>query len=49
MRASNYLPLPKELKAEYGCLDIQTNDKKLFSVVHPSIVTSRKAQKSSDY
>ena len=26
MRASSYLPLPKELKAKQGCLNIQNND-----------------------
>ena len=30
MRASSYLPLPKELKAKQGCLNIQNNDEKCF-------------------
>ena len=30
MRASSYLPLPKELKAKTGCLNIQNNDEKCF-------------------
>ena len=30
MRASSYLPLPKEPKAEKACLNIQNNDKKCF-------------------
>ena len=30
MRASTYLPLPKELKANQGCLNIQNNDKNFF-------------------
>ena len=30
MRTSSYLPLPKELKATHGCLNIQNNDKKCF-------------------
>ena len=30
MRASSYLPLPKELKAKCRCLKIQNNDKKCF-------------------
>ena len=30
MRASSYLPLPKELKAKKACLNIQKNDEKCF-------------------
>ena len=30
MRASSYLPLPKELKAKQGCLNIRNNDEKCF-------------------
>ena len=30
MRASSYLPLPKELKAKKACLNIQNNDEKCF-------------------
>ena len=30
MRVSSYLPLPKELKAKQGCLNIQNNDEKCF-------------------
>ena len=30
MRASSYLPLPKELKVKQGCLNIQNNDEKCF-------------------
>ena len=30
MRASSYLPLPKELKTKQGCLNIQSNDEKCF-------------------
>ena len=30
MRASSYLPLPKELKTKQGCLNIQSNDEKSF-------------------
>ena len=30
MVVSSYLPLPKELKAKYGCLNIQNNNKKFF-------------------
>ena len=30
MIVSSYLPLPKELKAKHGCLNIQNNDKKYF-------------------
>ena len=30
MRAFRYLPLPKELKAKYECLNIQNNVKKCF-------------------
>lgn len=30
MKASGYLPLPKEFKAKGGCLNIQNNDKKCF-------------------
>ena len=30
MRASSYLPLPKELKAKQGCLNIQNNGEKCF-------------------
>ena len=30
MRASSYLPLPKELKAKQGCFNIQNNDDKCF-------------------
>ena len=30
MRASSYLPLPKELKAKWECLNIQNNDEKCF-------------------
>ena len=30
MRASSYLPLPKELQTRKGCLNIQNNDKKRF-------------------
>ena len=40
MRASSYLPLPKELKAKQGCLNIQNNDEKCFlwsilALLHP--------------
>ena len=40
MRASSYLPLPNELNAEWGCLNIQNNDKKCFlwsilATLHP--------------
>ena len=40
MRASSYLPLPKELKAKRGCLNIQNNDEKCFlwsmlALLHP--------------
>ena len=43
MRASSYLPLPKELKAETVCLNIQNNDKKCFmrsilALLHPNRV-----------
>ena len=30
MRVSDYLPLPKELKAKQGCLNIKNNDEKCF-------------------
>ena len=30
MRASSYLPLPKELKARHECLSIKNNDEKCF-------------------
>ena len=30
MSASNYLPLPTELKAKQGCLNTQNNDEKCF-------------------
>ena len=30
MRASSYLPLPKELEAKWGCLNIQNNDERCF-------------------
>ena len=30
MKASSYLPLPKELKAKHVCLNIQNDDKKCF-------------------
>ena len=32
---SSCLSLPKEVKAKEGCLTIQNNDAKFFSVVHP--------------
>ena len=40
MRASSYLPLPKELKAKQGCLDNRSNDEKCFlwsilALLHP--------------
>ena len=40
MRASSYSPLPKELKAKQGCLNIQNNDEKCFlwsilALLHP--------------
>ena len=40
MRASSYLPLPKELKAKQGCLNIENDDEKwcLWSILaslHP--------------
>ena len=40
MRASSYLPLPKELKAKRGCLNIQNDDEKCFlwsmlALLHP--------------
>ena len=43
MRASSYLPLPKELKAETVCLNFQNNDKKCFlrsilALLHPNRV-----------
>ena len=34
MRASSYLPLPKELKAKQGCLNIQKNDSKCQEYEH---------------
>ena len=30
LRTSSYLPLPKELKAKHGCLNIQNSDEKCF-------------------
>ena len=30
MRASRYLPLPKEFKAKQGCLNIENGDEKCF-------------------
>ena len=30
MRASSYLPLPKELKAKQGCVNNQNDDEKCF-------------------
>ena len=48
MRASSYLPLPKELKAKKkSCLNIQNNDKKFFLVAHPSVITPSTAWNSS--
>ena len=40
MRVSSYLPLPKELKAKRGCLNIQNNDENCFlwsilTLLHP--------------
>ena len=40
MRAWGYLPLPKELKAKQGCLNVQNNDEKCFlwsilALLHP--------------
>ena len=40
MRAWGYLPLPKELKAKEGCLNVQNNDEKCFlwsilALLHP--------------
>ena len=40
LRSFSYLPLPKELKAKQGCLNIQNNDEKCFlcsilALLHP--------------
>ena len=40
MRASSYLPLPKELKPQRGCLNVQNNEEKCFvrsilGLLHP--------------
>ena len=54
MKASSYLPLPKELKAKKACLSIQNNDEKCFlwsilAFLHPVQHNSYRVSKYQEY
>ena len=54
MKASSYLPLPKELKAKHVCLNIQNDDKKCFlwsilASLHPVQHNPYKVSKHREY